>query len=770
MADEPNTDPEAAARFLEWLRPGGPWVLSAKAMDSGRFETDTLRDLDTAGAWIAARNGRANIYVMINPARGPLASKAKKEDVEELAFLHVDMDVKTGDLPSGLAAIRSKLEVFAPRPSGVIFSGGGYWGFWRLAPGETLYLAGDNIRITDAEAYNRGLERVLDADNCHNVDRICRLPGTINLPDDGKRKRGREAAASSIVWLEDGAHALRDFMPVYDDAQRAGSGRERVGTAKADRPDVVKLNDPAELEKWLVPPWARAVIVEGTDPTDPDRWGGDRSAAQWAVTCELARRKVPPGLIVGILTDKTWGISAHVLDQKRSLEYAWKQVEKAIGLAETEGEPFEVDKHGLPYPNQRNIRLALTKMGVRVRYDRFADRAALNGLDGFGPHLSDAALTRMRLRIEEQFKLKVGKETFCDVVEDAARRDDFHPVVDYLDALAWDGTPRLDGWMTAYMQADDTDYTRHVGTIMLIAAVRRVRQPGCKFDEMVVLESEQGKAKSSALAVLAVNEDWFSDDLPLNAEAKLVIERTQGRWIIEAGELKGMSPKGVEHLKGFLSRRRDSSRMAYGRLTHDAPRHFIVVGTTNDDKYLVDNTGNRRFWPVRVGDIDLDALARDRDQLWAEAASREAADESIRLDRALWQAAALEQDERRTIDPFVAPLADLFRGLQGKVRSADVWQVIGTPLGQRTPEQERRLGAAMRDLGFERTQARFGGDPEHCYRRGNADERKRRILTVCVPGENGIGGAWEAYLEGDDLPGRQDALDLERRAGGDQPY
>ena len=328
------------------------------------------------------------------------------------------------------------------------------------------------------------------------------------------------------------------------------------------------------------------------------------------MTCELARRTVPPGLIVGILTDKTWGIAAHVLDQRRPLDYAWRQVEKAIGLAEAEGKPFEVDKHGLPYPNQRNIRLALTKLGVRVRYDRFADRATLTGLDGFGPHLSDAALTRMRLRIEEQFKLKVGKETFCDVVEDAARRDDFHPVVDYLDALTWDGTPRLDGWMTTYLQADCKDYTRAVGNLMLVAAVRRVRHPGCKFDEMVVLESEQGKAKSSAVAILAVNDDWFSDDLPLNAEAKLVIERTQGRWIIEAGELAGMGKKGVETLKAFLARRRDSSRMAYGRLTHDALRHFIVVGTTNDDRYLVDNTGNRRFWPVRVGNIDLDPRAQ----------------------------------------------------------------------------------------------------------------------------------------------------------------
>lgn len=447
--------------------------------------------------------------------------------------------------------------------------------------------------------------------------------------------------------------------------------------------------------------------------------------------------------------------------------YAWRQVEQAIARVAAGAEAFQTDKDGRPYANQHNLRLALAKLNVTVRYDRFADRAALSGLDGFGPHMDDAAMTRLWLRVDEEHRLKFPKEYFWSVVEDAARRNAFHPVVDYLDGLAWDGTPRLDGWMSAYLQADDTEYTRAVGTLMLVAAVRRVRHPGCKFDEMVVLESEQGKTKSSALGVLAVREEWFSDDLPLNADTKTVIERTQGRWIIEAGELKGMRSRDVEHLKSFLSRRVDRSRLAYGRLTHEAPRHFIVVGTTNDDRYLIDSTGNRRFWPVRVGDIDLAALARDRDQLWAEAAAREAAGASIRLDRSLWRTAALEQEERRTVDPFALELAGLFGELQGKVRTRDVWDFMGTPRGQRTPEQERRIGVAMRDLGFERTLAQFGGGPEPCYRRGSEMERKQRIFVEFVRAENGMGGEWEAYVEdaGDAAARRQT-----RFADDDGPY
>src|SRR3546814_609365 len=155
--------------------------------------------------------------------------------------------------------------------------------------------------------------------------------------------------------LSDRGCTLADFRSVDADAAPSTRSSKRQGT-QARREDVQRLDQPADLEQWGVPEWVHVVIVEGTDPTDPGRWGGDRSSAQWAVTCELARRRVPPGLIVGILTDKTWGISAHVLDQKRPGDYAWRQVEKAYQAAEVEGEPFQTDKDGKPYANQHNIR------------------------------------------------------------------------------------------------------------------------------------------------------------------------------------------------------------------------------------------------------------------------------------------------------------------------------------------------------------------------------------------------------------------------------
>src|SRR5262249_7296663 len=193
-----------------------------------------------------------------------------------------------------------------------------------------------------------------------------------------------------------------------------------------------------------------------------------------------------------------------------------------------------------------------------------------------------------------------------------------------------------------------TEYTDAVGALMLIAAVRRIRQPGCKFDEMPVLESDQGKEKSTALRIMAVNDDWFSDDVPLNADGKRVIEALRGRWIVEAAELNGMRKGEVEHLKAFLSRAEDRARMSYDRLCTEVKRQCVIIGTTNSSEYLRDSPGNRRFWPVKIEQFDCEALRRDRDQLWAEAAKREATPgQTIRLERSLWGAAVEEQAARR---------------------------------------------------------------------------------------------------------------------------
>ncbi len=393
-------------------------------------------------------------------------------------------------------------------------------------------------------------------------------------------------------------------------------------------------------------------------------------------------------------------------------------------------EPFELTTGGKPLSNsQRNVRLALDRLAAKLSYDEFADQLLVSRGGGSPAPISDAILDRLWLEIDEQFSFRPSAGFYRTVVADYARQHTFHPVVDYLVSLEWDGTPRLDTWLATYGGAVDSEYVRAVGAITLIAAVRRVRTPGVKFDEMMVLESPQGKNKSRAILTLAGFDAWFCDDLPLGVSAQKVIEQTVGKWIIEAAELSGMQRKEVETLKAFLSRQSDRSRLAYRRVTEERPRHFVVIGTTNSDRYLKDSTGNRRFWPVQVGTFDITTLRRDRDQLWAEAVHREANGESIRLDQSLWGAAEREQEERVADDPWETRLRDMLGEADGKILGEDVWSLVGKEnAGHRQQYDNDRLGAVMRRLGFERKRMRFDVDGlKYGYFRHSEDGRLRLL-------------------------------------------
>lgn len=392
---------------------------------------------------------------------------------------------------------------------------------------------------------------------------------------------------------------------------------------------------------------------------------------------------------------------------------------------------FDRDKDGRIYHSQANIRLALRKLGVSIRFNTFSRRRVVDGLPGFGPRLDDDALNHLRLKIDEEFGFRLSKEFFYDVMVNQGHAARFHPVREYLDGLTWDRRPRLDGWLTQYAGAEDSAYTRAIGSLVLIAAVRRVRQPGCKFDEMLILESEQGRNKSTALAVLAGDPEWFTDDLPLGEDTRRMIESTSGRWIVEAGELRGMSRADVQQIKQYLGRTKDSARLAYGKEDKEIPRQFVVIGTMNPTSggYLKDSTGNRRFWPVRIHAFDLEALRRDRDQLWAEAASREAAGASIRLDPALYEAAGEAQERRRVEDPMEAVVRDAFGDYTGRIRVTEAWKVLGIAGRVLTQDEMERFGAAMRMSGWERKRGRVSQELTYVYFKGDELEQKR-WLTV----------------------------------------
>ena len=205
-------------------------------------------------------------------------------------------------------------------------------------------------------------------------------------------------------------------------------------------------------------------------------------------------------------------------------------------------------------------------------------------------------------------------------IQTVARENPFHPVRDYLNALNWDGTPRLDIWLPTYLGVEDSQYVRAIGSRFLISAVARVFNPGCQVDHMLILEGPQGILKSSALQVLAGS--WFTDRISRLGGKDSSME-VAGVWLIEMSELDALTKATNSAIKSFVTRRHDRFRPPYGKHVVDQPRQCVFTGSINPTGgYLKDPTGARRFWPVTCGVIDLEALVRDRDQLWAEAVVR----------------------------------------------------------------------------------------------------------------------------------------------------
>ncbi|WP_192847204.1 VapE domain-containing protein, partial [Aurantimonas manganoxydans] len=218
-------------------------------------------------------------------------------------------------------------------------------------------------------------------------------------------------------------------------------------------------------------------------------------------------------------------------------------------------------------------------------------------------------------------ELKPTMEAVRNAAVISAHRNEFNPITDYLERVRWDGTERLDAMLERYFLASNTAFARLISPKFLIGMIARAYQPGCKRDEVLILEGAQGIGKSTALNVIA-GDEYFSDSLP-NMHDKDAAQHLQGLWIVEIAELASMGRSEVEDIKRFLGTRIDKYRPPYGVRPIESPRTAVFAATTNSDQYLKDDTGNRRFWPVRcAGPIDIHGLVRDRDQLFAEAVQR----------------------------------------------------------------------------------------------------------------------------------------------------
>jgi predicted P-loop ATPase len=472
----------------------------------------------------------------------------------------------------------------------------------------------------------------------------------------------------------------------------------------------------------------------------------DRSAALFGAAGAMLKARFSDNEILSVLTDRSYYLGESGYDhaktnsRRRAAEWVYKYTlvkakhenraakdfEDAAEISFDESD-FENDddevggwkkqlernqQDGKPKASFQNILLIMrnvTEGRVFVSRNDFTAEDVWTDetpwLSTVGTTVSDRDLIRIKDYLSKGFRLETTTEKILECLVLLADKNPFHPVKEYIEGLEWDGKERLADWLFTYMKAEGPkEYVQAVGAKTLVAMVKRIYEPGSKFDHVLILEGKQGAGKSTAARILA--EPWFSD-AHINISDKDAVMNMQGVWAFELGELQAMSRQEVNAVKEFVTRQIDKIRPPYGRLPIKFPRQCVFIGTTNNREYLRDKTGNRRFWPVKVGKLNRKKLARDRDQLIAEAVEWWRLGEPIYLDEPRIEKMAMAEQNLRLehdeLEDIVKEfLEDKNQPFKKRFRISDLLQ-DGPPVFQGLRNDratQMRIGQILHSLGY----------------------------------------------------------------------
>jgi predicted P-loop ATPase len=784
------TDDEPGYINVHWHLPGRQFKgLAVKTLDEFIAAVDDLRDR------------KSNLYFCLSHQKEARPNGkgyyAVRSGPNALAFKAIwfDIDVKLADPKSyhssreALAALSKFVEsADIPPPSAIVASGsGGFHVYW---------FSRTPLRVDEWREYATGLREAaeahglkIDAGCTTDAARVLRIPETLNYKSDppkpvklmglGEDYEFAQAlkAIRGKTWRQASSHLPRGrgTLPSIPERFRG-------------RPVDTSLS--AGIEGGEMPPLHPLPIIQecgflrhafktgGEDYTQPlwnlttlcatfmekgnefaHRFGNKHRGYSHESTDELWERKLrerkdkdlgwPSCATIRGAGSPFCAKCPHFVKSKSPLHLglastAVDHSKNTLPVAVTTVNFRDRDRFGNPRPSLANAVTATRALGITARYDLFHHRIEVTykgdsktireGL------LTDDTVSAIRSLINNTYRIDCGDSNTFAAIKEIAMHNAYDPVLDMLNDCQgkWDGVKRIDTWTIDYLGCKDTPLNRAIGRLVLIAACRRARQPGCKFDSITVLEGVEGTNKSTAIRILAGDEN-FSDQSIIGASDKEVQEQLDGVWMHENADLAGMRRADVEQVKAFASRQVDRARPAYGRVREDRPRRSIEWGTTNNNEYLLSQTGNRRFWPLKTGKINIEALKRDREQLLGEAATYEVAAESIMLNEELWGDARDAQEQRRVVDPWEDVLANMPDSVEAakdgmmktvtvvhksddgyeRVASADVLtHVLQIPTAQQTSVHGQRLALAMEHAGWSRNpsgRVTIGGKPVRGY-------------------------------------------------------
>ena len=572
----------------------------------------------------------------------------KADDVGSRRWLWGDIDygdaghaksAPYGTREDALAAVGA----FRPAPTLVVDTGGGFHVWWALDT--------DADAVAWTEAMARAAHALRADANALDAPRILRVPGTFNL-----KASPRPVA---IVAENDGAIGIDAFLrlPASDDDARS---QRRRAAATPGRPfDQANAVPIADVLAWLGAELHRegdrtycACPAHGGHNESQMVVGGEANSAHCFGDCDQsftpvdvvsAARRVSPKAAVNQLAERFGfaGFVERASAAPASIAAPAAPPPCAPPPAETDDWTdlldWKLDDHrkriGL-FPGVKNTSLILLNdaawKGV-LAYDEFLQTVIARSeppclewarptTSRRGNRFGEDEYARARLWVADKYKVSVSRDSIYEsVAKIVSKTQAFHPVREYLASLEerWDGTERIATFAKTYLGSNGDERTEaNFIRWFLLSAVARVFEPGCKADSTLILEGAQGLGKSTAIRILG--GAWVADS-PIQIGTKDAFIALAGVWIAELAELESLLRSDPDAVKAFLSSPVDRYRPPYARDAEDFPRQCVFAGTVNHFEYLKDPTGARRFWPILCVRIDLAALARDRDQLWAEA-------------------------------------------------------------------------------------------------------------------------------------------------------
>jgi predicted P-loop ATPase len=375
-----------------------------------------------------------------------------------------------------------------------------------------------------------------------------------------------------------------------------------------------------------------------------------------------------------------------------------------------------VDKDGTPTGIPRKT---INNLYIILRRDRrLRGRIWLNQFDGIlmlddRPY-RDTDDTRIVLLVSRAYDLQFSEQSLSTMTRLIGEENGRNPLTDELSAIVWDGTNRTYNWLVEATGCDDIEVNRQMGEKWLIQAVARAFEPGCKADCILILTGPQGAGKSTMFSTLASRE-YFSDT-PIDIGSSNSYTQISRAWIYEVAELDSIRRSKNSAIKAFFSAQEDNFRPAYGRHAITQKRHVVFAGTTNNKQFINDDTGSRRYWPVKTKKINLKWVKKNRDQLWAEAVAMYNAGETWFLDDTMEAERREESMVYSQEDPWLEPIRSWLQVNYSEITAQAVLEdALKVERSRLTRRDEMRVSKILQELGLSKVRTRANGERRYVW-------------------------------------------------------